>query len=667
MSNMEGAMTPGRTARLLPLAAIGGSILFDVAWMLMGHLRVGYSSLSRPISALAIGADGVFVRTAFLLYGALVTVGTVSALRSVKQELGAVAHWACTLLLILSPLGILWAGIFTMDAMVFHIAGAQVGCGTPIIVLPIAGLLLRRAPSWRRFGTWMLLGGPLTIALTAGFMQSVPLSAMATGGGTFGLWQRALFLEIQAWYVAIAWMALREPKRMSKSFGSPTREGREGAPAVTAIGHAALIAPANARTSPRAIWLARGSIAGALIFAATWAILGLLRPGYSFVSQPISGLGLGPGAAMMNGAFILTGLLFVAGPIGSFMLTRDLGALARWSSAIMLALSGVGAILCGLFTWESFAPHMIGSALGLAGPILGFFVAGLVLRRSTQWRRLGGGLLAAAALTLILVVVFFATFSVEAVLASRGVAGLIERLLVVEIHAWYIALALATTKQDAPRKAYKGPPMEGFIASWYAKNTKSEARAQRENARSIADRVPAGGRVLEVAPGPGYLAIELAQLGRHEVFGLDISRTFVRIATENARQARVAVEFRHGNASEMPYPDASFDFVVCRAAFKNFSDPMGALNEIHRVLRPGGRASVLDLRRESSPQEIRALVARMDLPPLGSFWTKLTFRFFLLKNAYSRDAIECMATHSRFGTCEVRDIGIEFDLRLAKA
>ena len=174
--------------------------------------------------------------------------------------------------------------------------------------------------------------------------------------------------------------------------------------------------------------------------------------------------------------------------------------------------------------------------LALAGPILGFFVAGLVLRRSPHWRRLGGGLLAGAALTLILVVVSFATFSVEAVSAGRGVAGLIERLLVVEIHAWYIALALATTKQNAPRKAYKGPP----------------------------DR------------------------------------------DRNARQAAVAVEFRQGNASEMPYPDASFDFVVCRAAFKNFSDPMGALNEIHRVLRPGGRASVLDLRRESSPQESSA-------------------------------------------------------------
>jgi hypothetical membrane protein len=234
---------------------------------------------------------------------------------------------------------------------------------------------------------------------------------------------------------------------------------------MTTVGHPALIARANdgGARRPLAIRLARGSIAGALIFAATWAILGALRPGYSFVSQPISGLGIGPGAAIMNGAFILTGLLFVASPIGCFMLIRDLGVLARWSSAILLALSGVGAILCGLFTWESFAPHMLGSALGLAGPILGFFVAGLALRRSPPWRRLGGGLLAGAALTLMLVVAFFATFSVEAVLANRGIAGLIERLLTVEIHAWYIALTLATTKQDAPRKAYKGPAMGGSL------------------------------------------------------------------------------------------------------------------------------------------------------------------------------------------------------------
>jgi ubiquinone/menaquinone biosynthesis C-methylase UbiE len=44
----------------------------------------------------------------------------------------------------------------------------------------------------------------------------------------------------------------------------------------------------------------------------------------------------------------------------------------------------------------------------------------------------------------------------------------------------------------------------------------------------------------------------------------------------------------------MPYPSESFDYVVCQAAFKNFPDPVAALDEIQRVLRPGAKASILD-------------------------------------------------------------------------
>lgn len=138
-------------------------------------------------------------------------------------------------------------------------------------------------------------------------------------------------------------------------------------------------------------------------------------------------------------------------------------------------------------------------------------------------------------------------------------------------------------------KPYKGLAMEGIIATWYANNTKGDIRGYQTCAQSVVDRLAPGSRVLEVAPGPGYLAIEIAKRGNYRVVGLDISHSFVRIASENARREGVAIEFRHGNASQMPFADDSFDFVVCRAAFKNFSDPVGALDEIHRVLKPGGR------------------------------------------------------------------------------
>jgi len=216
------------------------------------------------------------------------------------------------------------------------------------------------------------------------------------------------------------------------------------------------------------------------------------------------------------------------------------------------------------------------------------------------------------------------------------------------------------------QKGYKGLAMEGPIATWYAKNTGRDRRRFIKVAQAVAHRVAPGGRVLEVAPGPGFCAIEIAKSGRYTVAGLDISESFVRIARENAQEAGVAVDFRHGNASQMPFPDAAFDFVVCTAAFKNFSDPVGALNEIHRVLTPAGQASIFDLRKDASRDDIATEVRDMHLSTIDSLVTRWVFRFVLLKRAYTRAALETMAASSRFGTCEITVDGIGFDWRLAK-
>ena len=215
-------------------------------------------------------------------------------------------------------------------------------------------------------------------------------------------------------------------------------------------------------------------------------------------------------------------------------------------------------------------------------------------------------------------------------------------------------------------KPYKGLPMEGIIATWYARNTANDVRGTQKCASSVADRLKPGARVLEVAPGPGYLAIEIAKMGDYRVSGLDISHSFVRIAAENARKAGVSVDFRHGDAAHMPFPDESFDFVVCRAAFKNFSDPVGALNEIHRVLMHGGRASIIDLRKDASLADIDDEVAGMHMSALNAKLTKWTFRTMLLKSAYTREAIDAMVSQSRFAKGEISQDGIGFELRLAK-
>jgi ubiquinone/menaquinone biosynthesis C-methylase UbiE len=217
----------------------------------------------------------------------------------------------------------------------------------------------------------------------------------------------------------------------------------------------------------------------------------------------------------------------------------------------------------------------------------------------------------------------------------------------------------------ARRKAYKGIAMEGPIASWYARITAGGARNFTGTAAAIAARLPAGARVLEVAPGPGYLALELARAG-FRVTGLDISHSFVRIATANARRAGLAIDFRQGNAAQMPFAERAFDFVVCVAAFKNFTDPVGALDEVHRVLTPGGSASIQDLRKDAPPAAVDAEVTGMGLSRLNTALTKLTFRFMLLRNAYTRPALQEMVAASAFRTGQIIDQGIAFDLRLAR-
>jgi ubiquinone/menaquinone biosynthesis C-methylase UbiE len=197
------------------------------------------------------------------------------------------------------------------------------------------------------------------------------------------------------------------------------------------------------------------------------------------------------------------------------------------------------------------------------------------------------------------------------------------------------------------KKAYKGWAMEGMIARWYAQNTGRNIEEFQKEAQEIARQLPGGASVLEVAPGPGFLAIELARLGPYRIVGLDISKEFVRIATENAARAGVEVTFREGNASSMPFEPDSFDLVYCRAAFKNFSEPVEAICEMHRVLKPGGKAVIHDLRRDASPDGIKAAVREMRLGWLNSLLTRWILHW-LRKRAYSQDEFRRMAAQTPF-------------------
>lgn len=220
---------------------------------------------------------------------------------------------------------------------------------------------------------------------------------------------------------------------------------------------------------------------------------------------------------------------------------------------------------------------------------------------------------------------------------------------------------------ETGRWRFKGPEMEGPVARWYARvrGSDSQLDAYRKQARRITDGLQAGARVLEVAPGPGYLAIEIARSGRFQVTGLDISRTFVEIATDNARKAQVTVDFRQGDVAQMPFGSDSFDLIVCQAAFKNFTLPRTAIAEMHRVLKVGGTALIQDMSRDATHADIESEVETMRLGRISSFTTKATLEM-LKRRAYSTDQFRLLAAESPFTAVHITTEGIGLEVQLKK-
>ena len=208
------AATP--VARWLPLGLVAGPVLFTVAWLVLGFVSPGYtawgayipySPIHQGVSGLGLGPTGPFMNAAFLANGVLTAAGVVDVFRAIP-ELSRRARWICAALLMLPALGSVTDGVFTLDAFLLHNLGFGLVL-TTVVSFPVTGVLLRRVPSWRGFGTWLIAGGPLTLALTAAFFMTFTPTIAGAETGIAGLMERLLILEVQAWYVALGWLAFR--------------------------------------------------------------------------------------------------------------------------------------------------------------------------------------------------------------------------------------------------------------------------------------------------------------------------------------------------------------------------------------------------------------------------------------------------------------------------
>jgi amino acid adenylation domain-containing protein len=222
-----------------------------------------------------------------------------------------------------------------------------------------------------------------------------------------------------------------------------------------------------------------------------------------------------------------------------------------------------------------------------------------------------------------------------------------------------------TTTTTLPKDRKDDGP-EGKSAKWIAEVTGKSLDRWIRLAHQIAGELPPGSAILDVAPGPGYLCIELAKFGSYAVSGLDVSHTLVEIASKNAAKAGVAVDFRQGSASSMPFADNTFDFLHCSGAFKQFGQPVGAFQEMYRVLKPGGRGVIIDLRRDASWRSLNQAIDTWELPLFNRILTKFSFQVLVRKEAYTKNQVQRMLTQTKFRRIEIKENAIEFEISVWK-
>jgi demethylmenaquinone methyltransferase/2-methoxy-6-polyprenyl-1,4-benzoquinol methylase len=139
--------------------------------------------------------------------------------------------------------------------------------------------------------------------------------------------------------------------------------------------------------------------------------------------------------------------------------------------------------------------------------------------------------------------------------------------------------------------------------------------------------VQKGDHALDLCCGTADWTIALAnEVGKNgKVYGLDFSKNMLSVGQQKIEELKLEqVELIHGNAMSLPFPDNSFDFVTIGFGLRNVPDYMQVLKEMHRVLKPGGKAVCLETSQPELPgiKQVYNLYFQHIMPMFGKIFAK---------------------------------------------
>jgi hypothetical membrane protein len=197
---------------LSALCAVIGPLLFIGIFTLLGIINPQHSAIRQQISVLATEPYGTLLNAGFIIGGLLTIIGVIIICQNIFMQRNTIIKLSGIILLSIPPLGMILCGIFPFNSPLsfMHFIGANLGCTFPVVSFIAFGIFLYVILKNKILGMLLVIAGLLTVFCIYGYfhLSGTTFEDIKTieGGGTLGLWERILVIEILFWYILLGAM-----------------------------------------------------------------------------------------------------------------------------------------------------------------------------------------------------------------------------------------------------------------------------------------------------------------------------------------------------------------------------------------------------------------------------------------------------------------------------